>query len=137
MTYTTHGHHIQGTPTEPFEGPRLNNCDGPGDCVLCSEEAAVELTKIVDELHIRARHGQKHQVKIVIEQGDDPELWPGGMSRHTTTLSCACGSGIIEQTIVDRAYADKDFLRELAKMQTSAVERLHRLHINAATRRRL
>ncbi|WNM72461.1 hypothetical protein SEA_MOSSY_82 [Gordonia phage Mossy] len=134
MTRTTHGHFIQGTPFDHSPSPELSECDGPGDCAQCSQEAAAELIKIATDLQIRGQHSQKHKVKFELEHGDNPEVWPGGFSRHLTTLSCACGTQVVEHTIVDRKYADKEFMRELDRMQESAVRRMHRLHIDAATR---
>ncbi|QXO14106.1 hypothetical protein SEA_ALAINAMARIE_82 [Gordonia phage AlainaMarie] len=138
MTYTTHGHHIQGTPLTSVSKDSTKEipCDGPGDCTLCSEEAADALNQVVQELRIRGRHKRKHRIDVQIEHGEDSELWPGGLSRHLTTLSCECGTQIVEQTIVDRAYADKEFMKELNELQAYAVGRLHSIHISAATRRR-
>ena len=40
MSYTTHGHHIQGTPSAGARPERRANCGGPGICVNCSLEAS-------------------------------------------------------------------------------------------------
>lgn len=41
MTYTSHGHHIQDSPTsDEEEVPRIARCGGPGLCSSCSVESA-------------------------------------------------------------------------------------------------
>lgn len=39
MTFTTHGHHIEGTPLAPYTPENRARCGGPGPCALCSREA--------------------------------------------------------------------------------------------------
>ena len=38
--YTSHGHHIPGTPVEAETPETKSRCGGPGRCTVCSREAA-------------------------------------------------------------------------------------------------
>lgn len=41
MTYTSHGHHIPGSPTnDEVSQPKVARCGGPSLCKLCQREAA-------------------------------------------------------------------------------------------------
>lgn len=40
MTYTSHGHHIDGSPEDVGDAPPRAQCGGPGLCGLCSAESA-------------------------------------------------------------------------------------------------
>lgn len=40
MTYTSHGHHIPGSPEDEGDAPPEARCGGPGLCALCSEQSA-------------------------------------------------------------------------------------------------
>lgn len=44
MTYTSHGHHIEGTPMGDPPATRAR-CGGPGMCSSCSREAALAIPK--------------------------------------------------------------------------------------------
>lgn len=40
MTYTTHGHHITGSPEDLGDAPPKARCGGPGLCGVCSSQAS-------------------------------------------------------------------------------------------------
>ena len=40
MTYTSHGHHIEGTEEDPRKPYYVYHCGGPKLCPTCSHEAA-------------------------------------------------------------------------------------------------
>lgn len=46
MSYTTHGHHIQGTPTAGAKPERVARCGGPGLCRMCSLESSAAQRQI-------------------------------------------------------------------------------------------
>ena len=39
MTYTSHGHHIPGSPTDPGDAPPSARCGGPGLCGVCTSQS--------------------------------------------------------------------------------------------------
>ena len=39
MTYTSHGHHIPGSPNDPGDAPPAARCGGPGLCGVCSKQS--------------------------------------------------------------------------------------------------
>lgn len=39
MTYTSHGHHIPGSPVDPLDPPPKKQCGGVGLCGLCSSQS--------------------------------------------------------------------------------------------------
>lgn len=41
MAYTTHGHHIEGTPRSDRNIRPVARCGGPRICTLCSREASI------------------------------------------------------------------------------------------------
>lgn len=45
MTYTTHGHHIPGSPKKETPAKQVARCGGPGVCDQCSKDAARWLEK--------------------------------------------------------------------------------------------
>lgn len=45
MTYTSHGHHIEGTSTENPPGLRAR-CGGPGLCDICSRQSIQERERV-------------------------------------------------------------------------------------------
>ena len=40
MAYTTHGHHVPGTPVDEGSPPSVYRCGGPGLCDICSKQVA-------------------------------------------------------------------------------------------------
>lgn len=40
MTYTSHGHHIDGSPVDPSPPTDVIRCGGPGLCSVCTRESA-------------------------------------------------------------------------------------------------
>lgn len=41
MTYTSHGHHISGSPESDGDEPPKARCGGPGLCGVCSKQSAL------------------------------------------------------------------------------------------------
>ena len=39
MTYTSHGHHIPGSPVDPGDAPPSARCGGPGLCGVCTSQS--------------------------------------------------------------------------------------------------
>jgi hypothetical protein len=39
MTYTSHGHHIDGSPMDSGDAPQMARCGGPGLCGLCTQQS--------------------------------------------------------------------------------------------------
>lgn len=39
MTYTSHGHHIQGSPVDFGDAPPMARCGGPGLCGVCTSQS--------------------------------------------------------------------------------------------------
>lgn len=66
MTYTSHGHHIEGSPLDTGDAPPKARCGGPGLCSLCSSQAAQwaqanARERIISELDA----DKKHEGRIV------------------------------------------------------------------------
>lgn len=41
MTYTSHGHHIPGSTTDPGDAPPKARCGGPGLCGVCTRQSDI------------------------------------------------------------------------------------------------
>lgn len=41
MTYTSHGHHIPGSPKDPGDAPPAARCGGPGLCGVCTNQSDI------------------------------------------------------------------------------------------------
>ncbi|QEQ94384.1 hypothetical protein HWC66_gp81 [Gordonia phage Chikenjars] len=135
MAFTTHGHHIPGTLTNPPPTPSLVDCAGPNGCAVCSEEAANILEKEARIFRVKSRHGMKGRVKHHLDKPRNPDLWAGEVGTHISSVSCTCGVEIIEQTVIHANYTDEEALKQLESYQAHVLETLHRIHLDAAVRK--
>lgn len=46
MTYTSHGHHIPGSPTDDEHGSNRMRCGGPAICTVCQRDAGLWARRI-------------------------------------------------------------------------------------------
>ncbi|UVK64045.1 hypothetical protein SEA_VARDY_80 [Gordonia phage Vardy] len=134
MAFTTHGHHIPGTIVTPPPTPEIEDCLGLSGCSLCSKEASEALIKEAQKFRTKAMHGTEGVVDQWLDSPRDPSRWRNNFATHITSLSCACGVQIIEQTVIHQESTDEKFLKELEQFQSNAVQALHQMHMNAAVR---
>lgn len=70
MTYTSHGHHILGSPKDPGDAPPKARCGGPGLCGVCSsqnDEWQSEATRLEILAHMDAATTQHHGILLAKE----------------------------------------------------------------------
>lgn len=90
MTYTSHGHYIEGSAVDPDQvRPRIHRCGGPGLCGKCSAEQA----RVLDKQREKASRSRVEQwrrksygvqaIPVGPNEGDIPNFW-GWISTHPT-----------------------------------------------------
>ncbi|WNN94401.1 hypothetical protein SEA_ENDAVE_83 [Gordonia phage EndAve] len=134
MAFTTHGHHIPGTPVTPLPAPKIADCLGLSGCAACSKDAAEVLDKEAQKFRTQAMHGTNGVVDQWLDAPRDSSRWKNNFATHITSLGCACGVQIIEQTVIHQGSTDEKFMKELEQFQSNAVQALHQMHMNAAAR---
>ncbi|QAU06315.1 hypothetical protein SEA_RICKMORE_81 [Gordonia phage Rickmore] len=128
MTFTTHGHHIPGTPV-PLEGSDeynnriVSNCGRFNDCLQCASEAAEAMAIHAEILRQRALHlmgTPDISVNSVALKGK---------SIMVGTAICTCGHPHEMSTAVVSEGVSMDAARILTDILVEDLKKLHKVHV--------
>lgn len=83
MTYTSHGHHIDGTIKDDNRPLKVARCGGPGLCDICSKEAMYALQtnkdyKMIEPIKYVRKPFEVEAVEVTEETMDEVSAWCRG-----------------------------------------------------------
>lgn len=128
MAFTTHGHHIPGTPvpregSDEYNNRIVSNCGRFNDCLKCASEAAEAMGIHAEVLRQRALHVMgTPDISVNSVKVKDKSIMVG-------TAICTCGHPHEVSTTVVSEGVGMDVARTVTDMLLRNLEELHNVHV--------